>query len=162
MEPQNPTPALDRAITLTKYIVVVGIIGLICASFVGFLLSSVETFELIWQVLTHLADPELDIQEVNFIKLVDGFLVATGLLIFGLGLFEIFIRPLPLQESLKFTSIEQLKSTLANIVILTLAVTFLAFVQQGDTAINILLKGVGIAVMIIVLVFFSRGQHREP
>lgn len=161
MEPEEIPNRMDRTISATKYIVLVGIIGLVCASLVGFLLSSVETFELIWHVLTHLTDPELDVQEVNFIKVVDGFLVSTGLLIFGIGLYEIFIRPLPLRKSLQFTSIDQLKSTLANIIALTLAVSFLAFVQQGEPAMNLLLEGAGIGIIIVVLVFFARDQKGE-
>ncbi len=151
---------MERSITLTKYIVVIGIVGLLLASVTGFVLAVVESLELSWHVVTHLADPSLDVQEVNFIKLVDGFLVATGLLVFGLGLYEIFIRPLPLPESLKFTSIEQLKSTLANIIVLTLAVSFLTAVQQGENAVSVLLKGAGIAVIIVVLVFFARGGEK--
>lgn len=151
-----------RSLTLTKYIVLLGVVGLLVASLAGFVLALVETFNLVQYMISHIADPELEIEEVYFIKLVDGFLVSTGLLVFGLGLFEIFIKPLDLPEALKFTTIGQLKSTLANIIILTLAVSFLTFVQEGDDAQAILLKGAGIASVILVLVFFSRyGESEE-
>ena len=153
---------MERGLTLTKYIVLVGVVGLLIASLAGFLLSSLETFELVYKVITHIGDPSsLEINEVNFIKLVDGFLVATGLLIFGLGLYEIFIKQLDLPEALKFTTIGQLKSSLANIIILTLAVSFLTTVQENDAALDDLLKGVGIAAMIVVLVLFARGGEQD-
>ncbi len=151
---------MDRSLSLTRYIVLIGVIGLLLASVAGFALAVVETGELIWKIFTHLADPDLEVQEVNFIKLVDGFLVSTGLLIFGLGLYEIFFRPLPLPEALKFTTIGQLKSSLANIIILTLAITFLAAVQEHEEATSVLLKGIAIAAVILVLVLFARsGEH---
>lgn len=150
-----------RSLTLTKYIVLLGVIGLLIASLAGFVLATVETVKLVQYVIWHFADPELEIEEVYFIKLVDGFLVSTGLLVFGLGLFQIFIQPLNLPEALRFTTIGQLKSTLANIIVLTLAVSFLTFVQEGEDAQTILLKGAGIAAVIIVLVLFARYGETE-
>jgi uncharacterized membrane protein YqhA len=152
---------MDRTLTQTKFIVLIGVVGLLIASVAAFFVSAAETFGLIWHIMTHLADPELQVEEVYFIKLVDGFLVATGLLIFGLGLFEIFIQPLNLPNALKFTTIGQLKASLANIIILTLAVSFLTFVQEGEDAQTILLKGAGIAIVIIVLVVFARNGEQE-
>ncbi|MCG3141624.1 MAG: hypothetical protein HDKAJFGB_02938 [Anaerolineae bacterium] len=150
-----------RSLTLTKYIVLLGVIGLLIASLAGFVLATVETVKLVQYVIWHFADPELEIEEVYFIKLVDGFLVSTGLLVFGLGLFQIFIQPLNLPEALRFTTIGQLKATLANIIVLTLAVSFLTFVQEGEDAQTILLKGAGIAAVIIVLVLFARYGETE-
>lgn len=153
---------MDRLLTSTKYIVLIGVFGLLVASLAAFFVSVVETVGLVWYIATHLAGPNLQIEEVYFIKLVDGFLVATGLLIFGLGLYEIFIRQLDLPSALKFTTIGQLKSSLANIIILTLAVTFLTFVQEHEDPQAILLKGLGIAAVILVLVFFARGGEQDP
>lgn len=150
-----------RSLTLTKYIVLIGVVGLLVAALTGFVVALTQTFNLVQYAIVHLTDPELEIEEVYFIKLVDGFLVSTGLLVFGLGLFEIFIRPLDLPEALKFSTIGQLKSTLANIIILTLAVSFLTFVQEDQDPQAILLKGAGIAAVIIVLVFFARYGESE-
>ncbi|HZQ08349.1 MAG TPA: YqhA family protein [Anaerolineae bacterium] len=152
---------MERGLTWTKYIVLIGVVGLLVASLAAFLVNVVETVELVSHVITNLNGPNLEVQEVSFIKLVDGFLVATGLLVFGIGLYEIFIQHLNLPEALKFTTIRQLKSTLANIIILTLAVSFLAFVQEGEDAQTILLKGAGIAIVIIVLVFFAHSGEQD-
>ncbi len=153
---------MERALTATKYIVLVGVVGLLIASLAGFLLSSLETIELVYHVIAHVTDPtSLEVNEVSFIKLVDGFLVATGLLIFGLGLYEIFIQQLKLPDALRFTTIGQLKSSLANIIALTLAISYLTAVQENEAAMDDLLKGVGIAAVIIVLVLFARGGEQD-
>lgn len=152
---------MGNALSRTKFIVLLGVAGLLVASIIAYMVAIVETVKLVSFVLTNFADPHLEIEEVYFIKLVDGFLVATGLLIFGLGLYEIFIQPLNVPEPLKITTIGQLKTSLANIIILTLAVSFLAFVQEGDDAQSILLKGAGIAIVIIALVFFARTSENE-
>lgn len=152
---------LDRAVTFSRYIVLIGVVGLILASLVGFLLSLLETAEVIGYVALHFRDPTVQVQEVYFIKLVDGFLVATGLLIFALGLFEIFIRELKLPKALQFTTIGQLKVSLANVIVLTLGVSFLTLVQESEPAFELLLKGLAISAVIVTLVFFTRGDHME-
>lgn len=152
---------MDRSLTLTRYIVLIGVVGLLLASLAEFVLALTETGELVYHVFTHIADPALEVQEVYFIRLVDGFLVATGLLIFALGLYEIFFRPLNVPEALKFTSIAQLKSSLASIISLTLAVTFLTLVQEESDGMTVLVKGIAIAAVIAVLVFFSRSGGQD-
>jgi uncharacterized membrane protein YqhA len=97
----------------------------------------------------------------GIVKLVDGFLVSTGLLIFALGLFEIFIHPLDLPDALRFTTVGQLKASLANIIVLTLAVTFLASVQNGGDPQTILFQGIGIAIVAAVLVLFARSGEQD-
>ncbi len=152
---------MERLLLSTRFIVLIGVIGLVVAALAGFLLAVYETGQLVWYIITHLADPNLEVEEVNFIKLVDGFLVSTGLLIFGLGLYELFIRELELPRVLRFTTIGQLKTSLANIIVLTLAVTFLASLQEHEDAASVLLKGAAVAVVIVALVFFTRND-REP
>ncbi|TAH53012.1 MAG: YqhA family protein [Chloroflexota bacterium] len=153
---------MERPLTQTKYIVLIGVIGLLVASIAGFALAAYETAGLVWYIFTHFADPDFQIEEVTFIKLVDGFLVSTGLLVFGLGLFEIFIRPLELPSALRFRTIGELKTTLASIIVLTLAVTFLTMVQEPiEDAMSILLKGLAIAAVILALVFFARNGEKE-
>lgn len=152
---------LDRAVTFSRYIVLIGVVGLGLASLFGFLLALVETAEVIGYVALHFRDPAVQVQEVDFIKLVDGFLVATGLLIFALGLFEIFIRELKLPKALQFATIGQLKVSLANVIVLTLGVSFLTLVQEGEPAFELLLKGLAISAVIVTLVLFTRGDHTE-
>lgn len=152
---------LDRAVTFSRYIVLIGVVGLGLASLFGFLLALVETAEVIGYVALHFRDPAVQVQEVDFIKLVDGFLVATGLLIFALGLFEIFIRELELPKALQFATIGQLKVSLANVIVLTLGVSFLTLVQEGEPAFELLLKGLAISAVIVTLVLFTRGDHTE-
>jgi uncharacterized membrane protein YqhA len=149
-----------RMLSLTRYMVLIGVVGLLIAAAAGFVFALVETAELVSSIASHFANPELEIQEAHFIRLVDGFLISTGLLIFALGLYEIFFQPLDVPEALKFTTIGELKSSLASIIALTLAVTFLARLQEGEEATSLLYMGLAVAAVIITLVIFARGDHR--
>lgn len=150
---------MNRLLTSSRYIILIGVVGLLLGAFAGFALALVETIQLVLYVATHLGDPHLEVQEVYFIKLVDGFLISTGLLIFGLGLYGIFFGPLELPESLKFSSLGQLKTSLASIIALTLAVTFLTLVQEKADAQTVLFNGIAVAAVIGVLIFFARARQ---
>lgn len=152
---------MDRMLSLPRYIILIAVVGLLLAAFAGFVVSFTETVELVYHIATHLTDPALESQEVNFIKLMDGFLVSTGLLIFSLGLYDIFFHPLKLPASLQYSSIAQLKTSLAGIVALTLGVTFLTIVDSETDYTSILFKGLAIAAVIIVLVFFARNGEEH-
>lgn len=148
---------MERALSLSRYIVLIGVVGLIIGSLGAFVVSFAETITLIVEIVQHASD--LEVQEVNFIKLIDGFLVATGLLMFALGLYELAIQPLSLPRPFMFENLHELKASLANIVILTFAVTFLAFLQEGEDAQTILFKGAGTALVIAALIWFARPHH---
>lgn len=152
---------MDPLLSRTRYIVILGVVGLLIASIAAFALSVVETGQLVWRIFTNLGDPDLQVKGVYFIKLVDGFLVSTGLLIFGLGLYEIFIQPVNLPAALRFTTISQLKTSLANIIVLTLATAFLSAVEEHQEPNSILLQGVAIAGVIAVLVLFARSGEQD-
>jgi uncharacterized membrane protein YqhA len=147
---------MDRLLQSSRYFVLLGVVSLVVASIAGFCVTFVETVHLIIDVAHHL--DKLELEWVYFIRLIDGALVSTGLLMFGLGLFELCLRPLPLPAALVFNSFLELKASLANIIILTLAVSFLAAVQEYDDAVTVFLKGFGIAAVIAVLTIFARGR----
>lgn len=68
-------------------------------------------------------------------------------------------RPLTLTRYIVL--IGQLKTSLASIIALTLAITFLAAIQEGEEPQAVLLKGIAVAAVIAVLVFFSRAGEKD-
>ena len=55
-----------------------------------------------------------------FIALMDGFLIATGLLIFALGLYELFVHDLALPEWLMLHNLHDLKVRLSSVIIMVI------------------------------------------
>jgi len=88
--------------------------------------------------------------------------VATGLLIFALGLFELFIGPLNLPEWLAISHLHQLKSRLASILVLVLAVTFLEHYVEGAAPVALLESAVAATLVGGLLIAFSYFGKKEP
>ena len=60
----------------------------------------------------------------KFIGILDIHLPAIILLIFSVGLYELFVSPLQVPEWLKIKNIDDLKSRLASVIVMILAITF--------------------------------------
>ena len=74
----------------------------------------------------------------NIVKAVDGYLIGAIMIIFGLGLYELFVSKIDIVEKselgarlLRIHSIDELKNRLAKIILLVLVVKF--FQQALDT-----------------------------
>ncbi|MBI5832900.1 MAG: YqhA family protein [Armatimonadetes bacterium] len=102
------------------------------------------------------------------IKALDSYLLAVILLIFGLGLYELFIDKIDAAEGsavasrlLLIRSLDDLKHRLANVVLLKLMVTFFqaALKLRYETATDLLELAGGIALMGLALYLTGRSGH---
>lgn len=92
---------------------------------------------------------------VEIVKIVHLFLVGTVLFITSLGLYELFIEPLPLSPWLKTHNIEELELNLVGLTIVVLAVNFLSVIFEEQEN-NLALYGIGYALPIVALAYFMK------
>ncbi len=138
-----------------RYLVLIAVAGLLIASASAFVLGFVKTVSAVVGLLD--ASAQAGKPAVVFIHIMDVFLIATALLIFAIGLFELFIQPVDMPDWLLITNLDQLKSKLANIIILVMAVTFLEHLAEWRAPLETLYFGLAIAVVSAVLISFSRS-----
>jgi uncharacterized membrane protein YqhA len=99
---------------------------------------------------------------VEFLSLIDIFLLCTVLYIISLGLYELFIDPhLPLPRWLLIEDLDDLKEKLGGVVIVLIAVNFLTNYVQSDGEIEILWLGLagGAVIVAIAAAFAFRPRH---
>ena len=151
-----------------RLVIVLGVLGLLMASSVVFILGILETSHLVgnfaatlWINHLHLAEETghglLTYNELimSVIKTVDDFLVGIVLLIFGLGSYDLFISridPALNQNDIRpdwlvFSSLEELKSVLGKVVLMILTITFLQVCinMEFSTPLDLIYLGAGIA-----------------
>lgn len=151
-----------------RFVIVLGVIGLLMGSSVVFVLGILETTSLVghfaatlWKNHLHLAaEPGLGLLTYNeliihVIRVVDDFLVGIVLLIFGLGSYDLFISRIDpaLNQSdirpdwLIFSSLEELKGVLGKVVLMILTITFLQVCinMEFTTPLDLIYLGAGIA-----------------
>ncbi|VAX19506.1 hypothetical protein MNBD_NITROSPINAE01-160 [hydrothermal vent metagenome] len=105
----------------------------------------------------------------HIITSVDDYLLATVLLIFAFGLYELFISKLDIAEEdegssrlLVIKDLDDLKDRLAKVVLMILIVTFFKNVMniQFDEPIKILYLGAGIMMIGIALYLTKSGPKK--
>lgn len=92
---------------------------------------------------------------VPIVQLMDLFLLGTVLLVFALGLHELFIQKLDMPEWLVIDDLKKLKGKLSDVVILIVGIKFLEKLIDSKSAQDTLMTGVGVAVVIGALVLFN-------
>ncbi|MCU7930255.1 MAG: YqhA family protein [Candidatus Thiodiazotropha sp. (ex Codakia rugifera)] len=154
----------------SRLVVLAAVIASMAAAIAMFYMASVDAVYMI----SHLGDyasPSLSASErvdlrsstvTHVVEIVDGYLLATVLLIFSLGLYELFVSKIDHAEGsenasnvLMITSLDDLKSRLAKVVMMILVVRYFEFALGMDfvTPMDLLQFAAGIALLGIALYF---------
>ena len=144
---------MKQVVEKSRYLALIGVIGLLIAGVAAFGWGLYKTVLLVYDVTTG-ASAGTSVT-VDLVKIVDYFLVATTLLIFAASLYELFIAEINVPDWMIAHNLHDLKSRLSSMIVLVLAVKFLEEVFLGRNAYDLMLTGVAIAVVAAVLIAFS-------
>jgi len=148
---------LHSILNSSRYFVLAAVVGALAASFALFVYGLAETVVVIAQAIAkaEVSSKGAKALALEFIEIVDLFLLGTVLLMISLGLYELFIdSDLKLPEWLQIRSFDDLKLKLVGVVIVVLAVLFLGHVVAWNGERDLLRLGAGIAVVIAALTYF--------
>jgi uncharacterized membrane protein YqhA len=166
----------EVALWNSRYVVLVAVVACVFISLVLFFIVTVEAIEL----PAHLGafiDTALPSEVrsrlysdgiASIAKIIDGYLFATIMLIFAMGLYELFIGKLAVAEDnelaariLLIRSIDDLKDRLAKVVFLILIVTYFEYALRGtyDSAADLLELAAGIALIAGAIWLTGHAKH---
>ncbi len=155
------------------------IFAVIASLFTGFAMFYIATVDA-WLLISHLPDylePTLSVSAraglratmvTHVVEIIDGYLLATVMLIFSLGLYELFISKIEqAAESeagssiLLITSLDDLKSRLAKVILMILIVKFFERALEMDfaDAMEMLQFAGGIALIGLALYLSHASDH---
>ncbi len=152
----------------SRYVVLSAVIASLAAAFAMFFIATVDAFYTVIHLsgyaspaLETAARAELRAETVtHIVEIVDGYLLATVLLIFSLGLYELFISDIDEASSDKassrilfITSLDDLKVRLAKVILMILIVRFFEHaIKMGfDTPLDLVYLAIGIALIGLAL-----------
>jgi uncharacterized membrane protein YqhA len=158
----------------SRLVVLVAVVASVIVSLAMFYVASIDVLQLLGHVLHyHQFDLEpaarvtLRGEIVAYVvEVVDGYLLAAIMLIFALGLYELFISRIDIAEGSEFASrllliknLDDLKDRLAKVVLLILVVKFFeyALALKITTPLDLLYLGLGIA-LVSAAVYMSHGK----
>ena len=166
----------EVALWNSRYVVLVAVVACVFISLVLFFIVTVEAIELpghlgafIDTSLPSAVRSRLYSDGIASIaKIIDGYLFATIMLIFAMGLYELFIGKLAVAEDnelaariLLIRSIDDLKDRLAKVVFLILIVTYFEYALRGayEGATDLLELAAGIALIAGAIWLSGRAKH---
>ncbi len=168
----------EGALWNSRFVVLTGVVGSLLAGIAIFYMATVDVIYLFQHAL-HYADSSLTIEArkllhdstiAHVVEVVDGYLLATVMLIFSLGLYELFISDIDQAHGSKaaskimvINSLDDLKSKLAKVILMILIVTLFkeAMTMHIATPMDLLYLGGSIALVALALYWThaSEGSH---
>lgn len=144
---------VERDLASSRFFVAIAVLGSFVAAVALIVYGGLVVAEVTWKAFSHEISPEGSKElAVDFIEIIDLFLLGTVLYIVSLGLYELFIDDdLPMPEWLLIHDLDDLKDKLIGVVIVLLGVTFLGKVVTWDGSVNIFYFGGAIGVVILAL-----------
>ena len=142
----------------TRYLVLIGVISLLVTSLAAFGWGVVRTVNAVMEVLYPVNDAAITIA---LIEVADAFLLATALLIFAYGLYELFIGELKLPEWIQIHNLHDLEAKLGGILVLVMSVKFLEKLAEWKNATETLFFALAIALVAATLIAFTVFGKKE-
>ena len=158
----------EGALWRSRYIVLFAVIASMAAGTAIFYMATVDVVYLVSHII-HYADPDLAVEArkvlhdetiTHIVEVVDGYLLATVMLIFSLGMYELFISDIDEAHGSKASSkilviesLDDLKARLAKVILMILIVTLFenALKMKMSTPLDLLYLGASIALIGLAL-----------
>ncbi|CAG0978684.1 hypothetical protein ANAEL_01610 [Anaerolineales bacterium] len=137
----------------SKYLSLIGVIALLFAAVAAFAWGTFKAINTISLVVS--SRGVASSITVEFVEIVDSFLIATTLLIFAVSLYELFIAKLDLPEWMLAHDLYELKTKLSSMVVLVMAVKFLEKLLDVKDTVGLMHIGIATALMSAVLIAFG-------
>jgi len=172
----------EGALWRSRYMVVLAVVASMAAAVAVMYMATVDVVYLVSHV-AHYADPAQTAESrklihdetiTHVVEVVDGYLLATFMLIFSLGLYELFVSDIDeahgsraSSKILVINSLDDLKQRLAKVILMILIVTLFekALQIQMNSPLDLLYLGGGIALIGVALYFThaseSHGKENE-
>ncbi len=154
----------------TRWLVIFAVLFSLLASLSLFIVASVEIYEPVYSLVErgfHISSEEHETLVGSIVGAIDLYLIATVLIIFSLGLYELFISRIDEAESdersskiLAIHSLDDLKEKLAKVVLMVLIVTFFKYAIhiKYETPLETLYLAAGVLMLALAL-YFSHKNH---
>ncbi len=161
----------------SRFVVVLAVIASLAAGFAVFFMATADVFYLVQHVV-HYADPSLAVEArkalhddtiSHIVEVVDGYLLATVMLMFSLGLYELFISDIDAAQQseksskvLVIRNLDDLKARLAKVIVMILIVSLFehALKLKMESTFDLLNFAGSIALVGLALYLMHRGESR--
>lgn len=150
---------MTRLFDLSPSMIILAVIGSLLAAFTLIIYGFLRVIAVIWNLISErdLTDNQEERLSIEFIELIDVFLIGVILLIVALGLYQLFIdEKSTLPSWLRIRNLDELKHRVIGVICVVLGVNFLSNVSEWNGGIDILYLGAAIAIVLAALVLLLK------
>lgn len=158
----------ESALWGSRFVVLFAVIASLATAFVMFFIATVDAWFLVTHMVEYTSSELTGVARATFrsatvthvVEIIDGYLLGTVLLIFALGLYELFISPIDQAEEsetassvLIIHSLDDLKGRLAKVILMILIVKYFehAVSMSFEGPLDLLFLAGGIALLGLAL-----------
>jgi uncharacterized membrane protein YqhA len=142
-----------RVLESSRYLVLLAVFGLLVAAVTTVGWGAVRTWHFVDALFDSGVYDKLTI--VRLLEVIDTYLLATVLLVFAIGLYELFIGDLTVAPWLQVHDLGDLKVKLSEVIVLVIAVKFLEqFLTLKDTK-DLLNTAIAVTLVMGALIAFN-------
>ena len=160
----------------SRFVVLSAVIGSLLAGLAIFYMATIDVLY-VFQHALHYADADMTAEArkalhdgtvSHIVEVVDGYLLATVMLIFSLGLYELFISDIDQAHGNKasgnilvISNLDDLKGRLAKVILMILIVTLFkeGLRMEYQSPLDLLYLGGSILLIALALHFTHAGDH---
>lgn len=160
----------------SRFLVLVGVVASLAAAVAMLFMAAVDTAQLVGHAVHYAArgttaEAQAAMRSTaitHVVEIVDGFLLAAFLIIFALGLYELFVSKIEAAEGSAFAesilnvrSLDDLKGKLAQVILIMLVVKVFEQVAavRASTSLDVLAVAGGVA--LVGLAIFLGGANKK-
>lgn len=167
---------IEKLLYSTRYLSIIAVIGSVISSVILFIQGIVIIYEGLYEYFKneHSESGSARTYELfeQIVSSVDVFLFALVLIIFGVGVYELFVTQVdPVEQNhdsrpswLRISSVDDLKSSLGKVILMVLIVSFFKHVLEfthWNEAISMLYMSIGI-ILIAGALYLAHKSNEEP
>lgn len=158
---------LEGAMWNSRFVIMLAVFGSLFAGFAIFYIATIDVFTLISHTLHYASTDEAGRKAVHdgvvshIVEVVDGYLLGTVMLIFSLGLYELFISDIDQAHGSKASSkilvidnLDDLKSRLGKVILMIMIVTLFEHTLHMGMATPLDLLYLGGAIALVGLALY--------
>jgi uncharacterized membrane protein YqhA len=146
--------SMRRLLESVRYMVVVAVLGLLAGALLTFGWGAYEVFDF----GRLLVNGEETKGLVAALQMIDTFLLATVILVFAVGLWELFVSDLDLPDWLEIHSLDDLKRKLTDVIVLVVAIKSFEKLTAAKKPLDALIYAGAGGLIIVSLVLSSAVQ----
>jgi uncharacterized membrane protein YqhA len=157
--PESPAlVGLTRALGYSRFLVLLVVGAVLCAVTAICVIAPIYTIASIWLVLRDAVSGDLVSHSgiLRILELVILSLEAVAFYLIGIGLYHLFIAPLPLAHRVGLDSLDKLEARLISVIITMSGVVFVGHLVLGEHPTDVLMYGLAVALVVPALTWFKR------